>query len=383
MVVLLAMTICLAAYSGTASLQFAPSLHTDRTRYAAGDEVTIGGQGFAPHDTVTLTVTHDTGLAEPGMGHEPWTVRADEQGAISATWTIDRGDISGRLFVVTGSGAAAGDARSPAFLRAPRIGLDRSTVIAGEPLLVSGVDFAPEETVTVQITHANGAAEPDMGHEPSTVTAGADGSFEATWTPDGGDLGGVGFLATASGDASGRVAPAPFVRVASIAPDRGDYQPGETAVLAGRGFAPGEAVELQVTHANGQNDGNGHAPFHVTANQRRRLHGDVVRRSGRLARQQVPGEGGRDGVGRRRHGVFLGRRRGQPHDTRRRLHADVRHAGFYRHVVGRPHRVGPLGRSAPAATSTVSTPRAPARATPETPTASARPATRNAPSGRC
>jgi len=43
--------------------------------------------------------------------------------------------------------------------------------------------------------------------------------------------------------------------------DQFDYQPGETALIAGGGFMPGEVVMLQVLHANGLNDGSGHEPF--------------------------------------------------------------------------------------------------------------------------
>ena len=43
--------------------------------------------------------------------------------------------------------------------------------------------------------------------------------------------------------------------------DKFDYQPGETALIAGGGFLPGEVVRLQVLHANGKTDGVGHDPF--------------------------------------------------------------------------------------------------------------------------
>jgi hypothetical protein len=52
---------------------------------------------------------------------------------------------------------------------------------------------------------------------------------------------------------------------ATIQTDKFDYQPGETAIIAGTGFAPGENVTLQVLHANGLVDGDGHEPFTVLA----------------------------------------------------------------------------------------------------------------------
>src|SRR4030095_11424156 len=72
-------------------------------------------------------------------------------------------------------------------------------------------------------------------------------------------------VATASGNASGNVTPAAFTRIAYVAPEKGDYQPGDTAVIRGTGFAPNEPVQLQVVHANGQTDGSGHQPFYATA----------------------------------------------------------------------------------------------------------------------
>ncbi len=48
--------------------------------------------------------------------------------------------------------------------------------------------------------------------------------------------------------------------------DKTDYQPGETAQIAGSGFAPYEGVTLQVTHINGVAEaGRGHEPWTVYA----------------------------------------------------------------------------------------------------------------------
>ena len=52
---------------------------------------------------------------------------------------------------------------------------------------------------------------------------------------------------------------------ATVRTDKFDYQPGETAVITGGGFAPGENVTLQVVHANGLDDGDGHLPFTTVA----------------------------------------------------------------------------------------------------------------------
>ena len=155
--------------------------------------------------------------------------------------------------------------RTLASTQTPSVSTDRSVYVAGELVTAIGRDFVPDEIVTVQVTHADGTAEPGMGHEPTTVIVGSDGSFQFTWTANAADIAGPQLLATVSGNVSGDVEPAAFARIATVSPDKGDYQPGNTAVITGSGFAPNEPVQLQVIHANGLTDGNGHQPFYSTA----------------------------------------------------------------------------------------------------------------------
>lgn len=253
-----------SSYSALAD--YAPTLQTDRAAYAAGDLVTIAGQGFAPGETVWLSAVHADGAAEPGMGHEPWTATADPAGHIDASWTINAADAFGRQFVVRAAGGVSGGTVSPAFLRAPRVAASIDTVVAGEPITITGHDFAAGETVRVQVTHADGTAEPAMAHEPSVATVRDDGSFALAWSPMPGDLMGAALLVHASGDVFGSVGSASLRRIASVVTDKNDYQPTETAIIRGRGFAPGEVVAVSVRHLNTATDGNGHAPFFVNAN---------------------------------------------------------------------------------------------------------------------
>src|SRR5215471_10983940 len=108
---------------------------------------------------------------------------------------------------------------------APSVSTDSPAYAAGQLVTIMGSDFSPGEIVTVQVTHADGTAEPGMGHEPTTVVVGPDGSFQTTWTIDIADVAGPQLIATASGNTSGSVSPAAFVRVATVASDKGDYQP--------------------------------------------------------------------------------------------------------------------------------------------------------------
>jgi len=148
---------------------------------------------------------------------------------------------------------------------AASISIDQPTYVAGEPVTITGRGFAAGEIVTVQVTHADGTTESGMGHEPTTIVVGVDGTFQTTWAIAAADVAGPQLVATASGSVSGGVTPVSLARIASVAPDKSDYQPGDTAVIAGFGFAPNEPVELQVVHANGPSDGNGHQPFYATA----------------------------------------------------------------------------------------------------------------------
>jgi predicted extracellular nuclease len=150
-------------------------------------------------------------------------------------------------------------------IAAPSVSIDRAAYVAGETVTIAGRDFAAGEIVTAQVMHADGTAEPGMGHEPITTTVGVDGTFQVTWVVIGADLSGPQLTVNVSGDVSGAIAPVPFARTAAVSTDKGDYQPGDTAFISASGFAANEPVELQVAHANGQQDGNGHQPFYATA----------------------------------------------------------------------------------------------------------------------
>ena len=142
---------------------------------------------------------------------------------------------------------------------------DSSEYRAGAVVTITGADFAAYETVTLQVTHADGTAEADMGHEPVTTMADGAGGFSATWAIAAADVAGNDFVVTASGAVSGTVQSA-FRWVARIETDKSDYQPGETATITGSDFAPGEPVTLQIVHLTGADiAGGGHEPFTVTA----------------------------------------------------------------------------------------------------------------------
>ncbi len=254
-----------ATNSHLVSANESPTVATEDAVYAGGDEVMVRAHGFAPFETVALSVVHADGTAESGRGHEPLTVSADSGGSFTEYWSLDAADAAGREFVVRASGAVSGVSVSPVFIRAPRVEPSTRRVTFGQPLSLRGRDFVAGETVTVQVVHTDTGVAADSANTPTTA-AGADGTFSASWTGLVTDAGRPSLSLLVSGSVSGPIAPLPLTRAAAIRTDKADYMPGETASIAGDGFAPGEVVEVQVQHLTGPTGGNGHAPFYVNAN---------------------------------------------------------------------------------------------------------------------
>ncbi len=260
-----ALALSSAMHSSVAQVQYAPSLQTGQPSYAAGDEIEIAGTGFAPGESVTLTAIHADGTAEAEMGHEPFVTVADDAGHVAATWTIVAGDTVSDQFVVRAAGAVSGQSQPVGFVRSAVVAADANAYAAGDTVTITGRDFSAGESVTVQVTHEGGGAEPGMDHQPRTITVGANGTFAATWVPNLADEAGARFTVTAAGNISGDAVGTGFTRVAVLSTDKGDYQPGETATITGRAFAPNELVVLQVRHLNGHADGDGHDPFYASS----------------------------------------------------------------------------------------------------------------------
>jgi hypothetical protein len=148
--------------------------------------------------------------------------------------------------------------------KAAALATDKSDYLAGETIVITGAGFMPNERVALQAKHADGAAEPGRGHEAKVITASDDGGFTATWQVNAHDSAGNHFTLIAVG-ASGATARASFNRIASARTERTDYRPGETVVISGAGFQPGELVTLQVVQMSSLLDVSSHAPFNVVS----------------------------------------------------------------------------------------------------------------------
>jgi len=131
------------------------------------------------------------------------------------------------------------------------ISTDKRQYVAGEAVTITGAGFLPGEALTVQVKHADGSAEPGMGHEVFAATAGADGTFDATWSLHSNDSAGKDFIAVAFGNSSGFSSIAQFSRIARVQTEKSGYRRGNTAVVTGSGFFPNEPVTLEVTQPDG------------------------------------------------------------------------------------------------------------------------------------
>ncbi len=149
---------------------------------------------------------------------------------------------------VPGVTAAGGELTQPGGQR-PVLRTDRTSCVAGEPVTILGSGFAPFESVTLRAIHADGSAEPGMGHEPWTIPAGADGTFKGTWSINSYDSAGLDFLITADGSAGSR-AQTSFTRVGVVAIESSLYESWQAAQIKAAGFSPGELVNIQVTPVN-------------------------------------------------------------------------------------------------------------------------------------
>lgn len=147
----------------------------------------------------------------------------------------------------------------------PVVATDRATYAPGSPIAIRGSGFVPGEAVEVRITHAADRSDVEGSSWSWTIVALDDGTIVSTWAIPVADTGGDAFVLRAAGSISTGVAQAAFRRVALVWTDKLDYQPSETAFIAGQGFAPSEDVVLQVTHTSGARDGNGHEPFVTTS----------------------------------------------------------------------------------------------------------------------
>jgi alpha-tubulin suppressor-like RCC1 family protein len=99
----------------------------------------------------------------------------------------------------------------------PCVWTDRSDYPPGSNATIRGAGFSAGETVTLQVTHADGTPSTGADHEPWSTVADAEGAFETAWHVCTDDCLGATLTVTALGASSGLQAQAQFTDSATPA----------------------------------------------------------------------------------------------------------------------------------------------------------------------
>ncbi|MEG9246531.1 choice-of-anchor G family protein [Arthrobacter sp. Soc17.1.1.1] len=221
---------------------------------ASGENLPVTGGGFAPKETVTVSI--------PGVGGgDPIEVEveADEDGAIDVGITVPGGYPAGPVDVtVVGDVSKTPVVEEIAVVHQPSITLDPSTVVAGSSTTVTGTGFAAGETVTVSIPGMNGGAPISV-----STTADADGTIEVALPVPAGYPAGT-LTVTALGEVSDEEATAGLSVTydTAISLTENEVTAGDDVTVTGTGFAPGETVTVSIP---GTSEGDERISVTVTA----------------------------------------------------------------------------------------------------------------------
>ena len=195
-----------------ARLALSATVFTDQPNYVPGAVAQITGNGFDPGEQVTLQIINGDG-STPASGGTPWTANVGTDGSFTSTWTVASAVSDGAAFVLSAAGAD-GDSATVKFAAAaissqPQLKMDSWNYQPGATALITGSNFAPNETVTLQVVHSD-TGQLGAGDNPWSVTTGADGSFTSTWYVNPVDSPGASFTVTATGS-QGDSASADFI----------------------------------------------------------------------------------------------------------------------------------------------------------------------------
>ena len=148
----------------------------------------------------------------------------------------------------------------------PSVSTEDPVYAGGDELMIRGQGFAPDEPLMISVVHADGTAEPGMGHEPFAATADGSGFLMNYWTLAAADAGSHQFVVRVSGATSGIAVSPVFARAPRVEPASRRVVFGKALSLKGRDFAAGETVTIQVRHADGSSEADAaHEPFTVVA----------------------------------------------------------------------------------------------------------------------
>lgn len=193
----------------------------------AGGRLRVGGHGFRAGELVSITIDN----------RALTTTRADAAGRVYIIVTLPKNLPAGRL-PVAGTGASSHlHAATTVIIPAPTLHLSASAVEAGGSVVVTGHDFAANDTVTITLN----------GHAVRGTLTDAAGAFSVRIAiPAGQGAGRVTIVAAGTQPARPSVALLVQARAVHLTLSAASAIPGGSLRISGRGFLPGEAVAISI-----------------------------------------------------------------------------------------------------------------------------------------
>ncbi|WP_170228451.1 choice-of-anchor G family protein [Nesterenkonia populi] len=251
---------------------FDTEISADPSSVDQGESTTVTGTGFAPEETVTVSIPGAT------QDDDPLTVTTtDDDGAFTAELPIPTDYPTGDATIT----AVGEDSQTPATTvitvtppgddddddedadQDPTITVDPDTAAPGETITIGGDDFTPGTTVDIDITDDDGNTIDTI----EDIPVNDNGEFTHDWTvPEGTP---PGNLTVTAEDEEGNSANAPLEIIAVTPPGDDDDDdedadqdptitvdpdtaaPGETITIGGDDFTPGTTVDIDITDDDG------------------------------------------------------------------------------------------------------------------------------------
>jgi hypothetical protein len=240
-------------------VQANPVLAASKSLIRVGESVTLNGEGFTPSKTVTI------GLVGVNMDHGDryGTVGVDTNGRFSFQLSLARypdgtplppGGITLRAFTVDGEQALV-DLR---LLATPAISLDKTVIMPGDQVRVTGQGFSPGALISISMGPVNSGTGGNYG----SAVVDANGRFSVPVTlaryPDGSPLstGAIVLLAHPADFGEKASAQLQVLATPAIALDKTSIQPGDRVLVTGQGFTPGVSVSISLGGVNTGASGN-------------------------------------------------------------------------------------------------------------------------------
>lgn len=163
------------------SVTIDPTLGADPETLQPGEELTLNGSGYFPGRTVTIEITDTDGEVVDTIED----VEVEGQGTFTVTWTVPEGVEPGGLLVTATDDEEPEHTDSVTVTvtdgsadEAPGLSVEPEVVAPGEEATVSGENFAPGASVTVEITDLDGEVIDTI----EGVEVEDDGTLSFTWT---------------------------------------------------------------------------------------------------------------------------------------------------------------------------------------------------------